>query len=126
MKAIAVRGGGRGADGVKRERRVSRTRFVLETRSFAAALVESVHTPLLVLDVNLSVQAANRAFYDLFQVSPEATKGHIICASGDGVWNFPRLRQFLEGIHPNREQFAKLEVEEEFPRIGRKTLLLRG
>src|SRR5947208_606762 len=100
MKAIAVRGGGRGADGVKRERRVSRTRFVLETRSFAAALVESVHTPLLVLDVDFSVQAANRAFYDLFQVSPEATKGRSICGSGNGIWNIPRLRHFLQGVQP--------------------------
>ncbi len=126
MKAIAVRGGGRTVDGVMRERRSFWRRSGLETRSLPEAIVESVHTPLLVLDVNLSVQAANRAFYDLFQVSPEATKGRSICGSGNGIWNIPKLRHFLQGIHPNGERFARLEVEQELPRIGRKTLLFQG
>ena len=56
MKAIAVRGGGRRVDGVKRERRSFWRRSVLETHSLPEAIVESVHMPLLVLDVNLSVQ----------------------------------------------------------------------
>jgi len=88
--------------------------------------MEAVHTPLLVLDANLTVRAANHAFYDLFQVSPEATKGRFIGGAGNGAWNFPRLRQALQGVLTHRERFATFEVEQEFPRIGRKTLLING
>ena len=41
-----------------------------QARDFAMSIVETVRQPLLVLDTDLRVRMANRAFYRVFQVSP--------------------------------------------------------
>ena len=41
-----------------------------KARDFAMSIVETVRQPLLVLDMELRIKMANRAFYRLFQLSP--------------------------------------------------------
>src|SRR2546427_9894333 len=126
MKAMPVRGGGRRGRGVKRGRKTYWTPLVLGKHSFVEAIMEAVHTPLLVLDANLTVRAANHAFYDLFQVSPEATKGRFIGGAGNGGWNFPRLRQALQGGLTHQGRLPAFEGGREVPRNGAKDILSNG
>jgi chemotaxis protein methyltransferase CheR len=45
---------------------------------------------------------------------------------GGGQWNIPRLRQLLEEILPKDSHFRDFEVEQHFPSIGPKKMLLNA
>ncbi len=47
-----------------------------------------------------------------------------ICGLGDGQWDIQELRSLLEEIIPRDRAFSDFEVEHDFERIGRKTMLL--
>jgi len=94
--------------------------------SYAHAIVETVREPLLILDSDLRVKLVNRSFYKTFHVSPEETEDRLVYELGDGQWDIPKLREFLEEILPQNSQFQDFEVEHDFPAIGRKTMLLNA
>ena len=53
---------------------LKRSAATIETaRNYAETIVESVPTPLMVLDADLQVNTANRALYETFQVSSSET-----------------------------------------------------
>jgi chemotaxis protein methyltransferase CheR len=92
----------------------------------AHAIVNTLPEPFLVLDAQLRVVEASRAFYETFQVDPEHTQGCLLYALGDGQWDIPALRTLLETIIPDKVAMDGFEVEHDFPGIGRKTMLLNA
>lgn len=94
--------------------------------AFAVSIVETVREPLVVLDTDLRVQAANRAFYCTFQVTAEDTKNRFIYDLGNGQWNIPTLQTLLEAVLLHNQTFEDFEVEHDFQRIGRKIMLLNA
>jgi hypothetical protein len=88
-------------------------------------MVDTVREPLIVLDKNLRVVAASRSFYVKFTTDPEDTQGKYFYELGDGAWDIPKLRLLLE-IIPDHDAMDEYEVEHEFPRIGRRVLLLNA
>jgi len=93
-------------------------------RDHAEAVVETVREPLLTLGADLHVREANEAFYKTFAVTHEETIGSPIYKLGDGQWDFPELRALLDRVLPGDEEFAGLTVQRDFPRIGRRAMLL--
>jgi two-component system CheB/CheR fusion protein len=93
-------------------------------RDYADAIAETIREPLLILDEDLHVRAANRAFYRTFQVSPAETEDRLIYDLGNGQWNIPELRALLEQILPGHTEFHDFVVEHTFPTIGPKRMLL--
>ena len=89
-----------------------------QSRSHLDAIVETLRESLLVLDGDLSVQKANREFYETFQLRPEETLQRHIYELGDGRWNIPELRKLLEKILPENSAFRDFEVVHDFPGIG--------
>jgi len=89
-------------------------------------LLEAVRDPLLVLDPEMRVVRANRAFYQRFQVPPDGAVGRLVFELDGGAWDNPGLRQLLERILPDHRSFDDFELEHEFPRIGRRRLLLNA
>jgi two-component system, chemotaxis family, CheB/CheR fusion protein len=102
------------------------TVLIDEAHDFANAIVETLRDPLVVLNPDLRVKRANATFYKMFRVTPEDTEGRLLYDLGDGQWNVPKLRQLLEEILPRNSVFNDFEVEHEFPRIGRKRMLLNA
>lgn len=93
---------------------------------FAEAIVETVREPLVILNQNLQVMKANRAFYETFQAVPKETEERLIYDLGNGQWNIPKLRELLENILPARSTFRDFEVTHEFEHVGRKVMLLNA
>jgi two-component system CheB/CheR fusion protein len=93
-------------------------------RDYARAIVETVGEPLLVLDAQLRVQSANRAFYERFAVAPEATQGRPLYELGNGQWDIPGLRERLGAVLSGPLDFSDLEVRHDFESIGRKVMRL--
>jgi two-component sensor histidine kinase len=92
----------------------------------AEAIVDAIREPLLVLDPDLRVIAASRAFYRTFAVTPRKTEGQLVFELGDGQWNIPGLRTLLEDVIPKHRTVEAYEVEHEFPTIGRRVMLLNA
>ncbi len=100
--------------------------LVEDIQNFAQNIVDTVREPLLILDADLRVRSANRAFYQTFQVSPEETESHLIYELGNGQWDISALRTLLEDIVPQSSVFNDFELEHDFPTIGRKIMLLNA
>jgi PAS domain S-box-containing protein len=92
-------------------------------RDYTQNIVEII-PPLLVLDENLRVKTANDSFYKHFLVSQEQTENCLVYELGNGQWNIPELRKFLEEILPRHNLFKNFPVTHEFEAIGRRTMLL--
>ena len=97
-----------------------------EARRYADAIVESVREPLLVLDPELRVQRANRAFYEMFQTTASDTEARSLFELGDGQWDIPPLHILQDELVPNDILFGGVEFEHAFPSIGRRVVLLSG
>jgi two-component sensor histidine kinase/PAS domain-containing protein len=92
----------------------------------ANAIVDTLREPFVVLDADLRVVAASRAFYRTFTVSPMETQGKLLYELGDGEWNTPKLRTLLGRILPEQGAMEDCEVEHDFPDLGRRTMLLNA
>jgi two-component system, chemotaxis family, CheB/CheR fusion protein len=97
-----------------------------EARHYAEALIETVREPLVVLDADLRVIRATAAFYQTFLVSRDETEGRFFYDLGNGQWNRPRLRELLGAALFKSEAFHDLEVEHDFPHIGRRSMRLNA
>ena len=106
--------------------RKRREKEVNEAKDFAETIVQAVRFPLVVLTPELRVRSANAAFYETFQVSPDVTEGRPLAELGNLQWDIPELLQRLSRVLPERREFADLEIEHEFERIGRRTMVLHA
>jgi len=92
-------------------------------RESAKAILNTVIQPLVVLDAELRVQTANRAFHTMFGVSREESQGVALCEFGDDEWKSSGLWSALKGTLCGNSQFQTIEIDRAFP-IGRRTVLL--
>jgi two-component system CheB/CheR fusion protein len=97
-----------------------------EARVFADSIVATLREPVVVLDENLKVVLANRAFYSTFQVKQDETVGCALYELGNRGWDIPALRQLLEEILPRNTTFDDYQVTHEFEQIGLRTMLLNA
>ncbi len=97
-----------------------------ESWTYINTVINTAADPFLILDKNLCVGAANKAFYNFFQVEVKDTEHNYVRDLGNGEWNIPALEALLKGIVPNNNFFSGFEVDKEFPSIGRKIMLLNG
>src|SRR5580692_8520501 len=97
-----------------------------DARPLAQAIVDTVRDPLLVLDQDLRVVTANRAFCQAFRMNLQDIHGRPVYGLGDGQWDIPELRLLLEGVAPQHAVMEAYEVERDFPVIGRRSMLLNA
>jgi two-component sensor histidine kinase/PAS domain-containing protein len=95
-------------------------------RLLAQAIVDTIRDPLLVLDQDLRVVTASRAFYQAFRMNSQDIHGRPVYGLGDGQWDIPELRLLLEGVAPQHAVMEAYEVERDFPIIGRRSMLLNA
>ena len=93
-----------------------------QARQYSESIVTTIHEPLLVLDKNLRVKSANRAFYKHFQLTEQETEDELLYELGDAQWNISSLRKKLE----NEKKFNDFEITHHFKGLGERTLLLNG
>ena len=90
------------------------------------SIVDTIREPLLVLDANLKIVSANRAFCHYFQVTSQDTSGKKIYDLGNRQWNISGLRELLETILPRDQTFEGYIVEHDFPNIGHRKMMLNA
>jgi PAS domain S-box-containing protein len=89
-------------------------------------VVETIREGLLVLEPDLTVRFANRSFCQTFAVTPDDTVGRKLYELGNGQWDIPKLRTALEAIISGRTTMEAFEVDQFFPSIGRRVMVLNA
>ena len=97
-----------------------------ESWTYIKTVVDIVREPILILDKDLRIKAANESFYRTFQVEAKDTEKKVVYEIGNGQWDIPALRKLLEDILPQNTFFKGFEVTHEFPFIGRKVMILNA
>lgn len=90
----------------------------------AQGIFDTVPDPLLILDENLRVQSASRAFFAAFNVGRDETIGQHFYELGNRQWDIPELRRLLDEVIPKSTAVVDYEVEHDFPSLGRRTMLV--
>ncbi|HEX5054885.1 MAG TPA: PAS domain-containing protein, partial [Gammaproteobacteria bacterium] len=99
---------------------------IADARDYAENTVATVREPLLVLDRNLRIESANRAFYGAFRVTPQETLGKFIYDLGNRQWDIPRLRELLGEILHQYTTIEDFRVEHDFGTLGHRIMLLNA
>ena len=101
-------------------------KILQEYLNYVKNIVDTVRESLIVLDAELRVISASRSFYQMFQVTPEETEKQLLYDLGSRQWDIPELRRLLEDILPKNSQFNEYKIEHNFPKIGRRVVILNA
>ncbi|HEY6831087.1 MAG TPA: histidine kinase dimerization/phosphoacceptor domain -containing protein [Pseudolabrys sp.] len=94
--------------------------------TLAQAIVDTVRDPFVVLDQDLRVIAAGRSFYQTFRLVSADVHGRLLYEIDSGQWDIPGLRRLLEKIGKDHIAVEGYEVDDEFPAIGRRVMVLNA
>src|SRR5580704_17668421 len=92
-------------------------------REYTKGILNTVVDPVVVLDAELQVQTANRAFYTTFGVSRDQTQGISIRKLGNNEWETSEVWESIEAALSGPSEFQAVEIDRELP-AGRRTLVL--
>ena len=109
------------------EIREEQARKVAEAvRTYAQSIVETVREPLLVLDEQLQLLSANRAFYKTFQIPLSDNEAPALTEFAQILWSIPGLRQNIEEVIVKNIELDDFEIEHTFLDVGQKVLRLNA
>lgn len=94
--------------------------------SLVEVLLENLREPTVVLDGNLRVKQTNMAFRRIFQLLPEDMENQSIYELDDGPCAVPELQALLKEIGSKKQLVKDFKIEHDFPKLGRKILLLNA
>lgn len=98
---------------------------VRHARDYAQAILGTVREPLLILDHELCIQTANRAFFETFDLSPLEVQKRKIFEIDHGQWNLPKVSGLFDRLTQAEDSgIHDVEVEHDFERIGWRTFQL--
>ncbi|MDB5192347.1 MAG: signal transduction histidine kinase with CheB and CheR [Segetibacter sp.] len=95
-----------------------------EAQEYTEAVIETIREAVLILDGELRVKSANKAFYRMFNCKELDTESKMIFELCQRRFDIPALRHFLREVLPERSQYNGFEIKHKFDGIGEKVLLL--
>jgi two-component system CheB/CheR fusion protein len=93
---------------------------------YAHAIVETIHEALAVVDSEINLENVNRSFCDLFRVTPREMEGKSFFGDGPGQCNSSQLQNLLKVVFSKGLEIAAFELDQDFPRIGRRRLVMNA
>jgi PAS domain S-box-containing protein len=107
--------------------REKQARKVAEAVSaYAESIVETVREPLLVLDNNLTILSANRAFYKTFQIPVPKNETPALAEFAEALWSITALKQRMQTLVGNNTELNDFEIMHAFPIVGQKHLRINA
>lgn len=94
--------------------------------TYIKTVVDVAREPMVILDTDLRVMAANESFYDTFEVARKDTEGELLNQLGNGQWDIQVLQTLLQDVMKKHTYFKGFQVAHEFPKIGRKVIILNA
>jgi two-component system, chemotaxis family, CheB/CheR fusion protein len=97
-----------------------------EALTFSESILNSTRDPIVVVDNQLRILSINLAFQNTFQVDKAHTLGRTLFSLGNGQWDISSLRQLLETVIAQHEEFNDFLVEHQFPNVGFRRMKLHA
>jgi len=96
------------------------------SRIYAESIVATIREPLIILDRDMHVKSANRAYYDKFNAAEEETEGILFHEIGSGQWDIPALRTVLQGVLKDERKITDLEIRQTLVPLGERVMLVNA
>jgi PAS domain S-box-containing protein len=93
---------------------------ITEARRYAESIVETAREPIIVLNKDLTINSANKAFYELFGLQKKEALLQRIYEAGNGIFNIPKLVALLNRVNDSENGVNDFELEHEWPSLGKK------
>lgn len=93
---------------------------------YAEAIVNTVREPLIILNKNLQVITANRAFYKSFEILPDKIENRPFFELGSGELNIPKFKKLLQNVLAKGISFDNYQIEYSVPHLGKRVLLMNA
>ncbi len=97
-----------------------------ESMTHVKTVVDMVSEPFLMLDMDLSVVAANEAYYEMFKYIRKDVEGKSLYALGSGEWDTASLRAKLSKVSEHEGFFSGFQMTIKAKSVGSKTLILNA
>jgi len=108
----------------ERRRAEDALRMMEDARRYTQAIVDTVRSPILVLDPQLHVRSANRSFYGLYGLEPEQIRDRpLLTLPG---WDSPTLIGLLALVLPRKREVVDFELVQDLPGLGHRTMLVHA
>ena len=95
-------------------------------RLLAQSIVDTVRDPIVILEHDLTVVTASRAFLDLFGSASIEIEGRRLEELGKGQWNVAALTSLLTRVVPDDAPLNDYLLEDEFPGLGRRVFKINA
>jgi two-component system CheB/CheR fusion protein len=90
--------------------------------SYAEAMIRAIREPLVVVDEELRVVAANESFYRFFGAAPAGTLGRLLHGADAHDLDTPATSAFFDRVKAGDRTPARYEIEVDAGALGRRVL----
>jgi PAS domain S-box-containing protein len=98
----------------------------IESRAYAETMAETIRESVIVLDEDLRIISANRAFLETFRVTRREIENRLLSEFNSGEWNIPALLSSLRNVVGPKGELRNYEISRDFPEAGQKFLVLNA
>ncbi|MEA2755403.1 MAG: hypothetical protein QOJ54_1692, partial [Aliidongia sp.] len=89
-------------------------------------IVDTIRDPLVVLEEDMTIVTASRAFLTIFGLAEGEARGKRFSELGQNQWDIPALRHLMEKVLPENKPIESFEIEDDFPGLGRRVFNLNA
>lgn len=93
-------------------------------QDFNEAILETMRDALVVLDRDLRIKRANRAYFEMFRTKPEAIQNNCLYDTGSGLWDRREIKESLQIVAKGGRTLEDYEVIQTHPEVGERILNL--
>ena len=90
------------------------------------SIVDTIRDPLVVLENDMTIVTASKAFLTMFGITEAETHGRRVSELGQHQWDVPALRHLMEKVLPENKPIESFEIEDNFPGLGRRVFNLNA
>jgi PAS domain S-box-containing protein len=90
------------------------------------SIVDTIRDPLVVLENDMTIVTASKAFLTIFGITEAETHGRRVSELGQHQWDVPALRNLMEKVLPENKPIESFEIEDDFPGLGRRVFNLNA
>ena len=90
------------------------------------SIVDTIRDPLVVLEDDMTIVTASKAFLTIFEITEAETQGRRVSELGQHQWDVPALRHLMEKVLPENKPIESFEIEDDFPGLGRRVFNLNA
>ncbi|WP_179830148.1 CheR family methyltransferase [Spirosoma fluviale] len=97
-----------------------------EAYDYSDAIFGTIRETVIILDKDLRVRSANRAFFKTFRLESDDTIGRLLYELGNQQWDIPALRSLLDKVINDNTSIQAYEMTHHFQDLGEKVLRLNA